>query len=853
MNLWTTALKIAAREARASALKFLFVAFGVAAGVGALTGVRGFSQAFEDTLRREARTLMAADISIRQFNPPTPEQEAAIGRYIAQGAVVTRITETVSMMDKEGSTAPPLLVSVKAVDPQAYPFYGKFELDPPARLNDALTAETIAISDDLAVRMDLAHGSIVRLGGQPFRVAGVVKSEPDRMTGSLNIGPRVLISRDGLDRTGLMQFGSRASYRLLFKSPEPRFNLNVMKADLNKIFTSARVATAREAHPAIERALERSTRFLSLVSLIALIVGALGVATSVHAHLQQRLDTIAIMKCLGARSTQIIGIYTIQTGLLAMAGGVAGVAVGAGVQMLFPVLLERYLKFEAGVGWSPAFALEGIVTGLLVTLLFTLPPLLSIRRVKPALIFRREMAEVRPPLVVRFRRQIPSILCGALILLGLGAIAGWLAESARMGWMFIGGLVTSLLVLSGVAWALLRGLRYFVRTSASRLSVPLRQGIANIYRPGNHAGAVLVSLGIGVMFTLSIYLIQKSLLAEVAGAAPPDAPNVFMINITEREQAGMRALLDAQPRVSNSPKARPRLVPLVPAKLLTINGQPLKLEGLRGWDRRFTQARQTGAIEEKPEELQIRQGRWWTANSTEAQVGLDEEAANVLKAKAGDILRYSVTGREFDARLAAVYRNISAGPTNVGDMVFNPAAVASFSKQYVGYARLPVSQVQKFQREAYAKFPTVTVVNAADVLAIVQEVVDQVSLLVRFIAAFAIAAGVIILMATVAGTRFRRMREAAVLKTLGARRRQLLGIFSAEFLIVGLVAGLMGGLLATAFSRLLMTRLLDAEFRVEWTPNLVTVALTGLLSLLAGWLASARVLPQKPLQVLRDE
>ncbi|HPT26997.1 MAG TPA: ABC transporter permease, partial [Bryobacteraceae bacterium] len=442
MTIWTTALKIASREARASALKFLFVAFGVAAGVGALTGVRGFSQAFHDTLRREARTLMAADISIRQFNPPTPGQEAAIDRYTAQGAVVTRIVETVSMMDREGSAAPPLLVSIKAVDPRAYPFYGKFELEPPAKLRDALTADTIAVSDDLAVRMDLSAGSVVRLGGQPFRVAGVVKSEPDRMTGSLNIGPRVLITRDGLDRTGLMQFGSRASYRLLFRSPEPQFNLDAMKADLNKVFTSARVATAREAHPAIERALERSTQFLSLVSLIALIVGALGVATSVHAHLQQRLDTIAIMKCLGARSSQIIGIYTIQTSLLALAGGLAGVAVGAGVQMLFPVLLERYLKFETGVAWSPAFALEGIVTGLLVTLLFTLPPLLSIRRVKPALIFRREMAEVRPPVLTRLKRQIPSILCGALILLGLGAIAGWLAESARMGWMFVGGLVT---------------------------------------------------------------------------------------------------------------------------------------------------------------------------------------------------------------------------------------------------------------------------------------------------------------------------------------------------------------------------------------------------------------------------
>lgn len=853
MKLWNTALKIASREARASALKFLFVAFGVAAGVGALTGVRGFSAAFRDTLRREARTLMAADIAVRQFNPPTAEQDAAMARYTAQGAVVTHIIETVSMMDAAASTAPPVLVSIKAVDEQQYPFYGKFELDPPAKLRDVLNEETIVVSDDLSVRMDLAAGSVVRLGGKEFRVAGIVRAEPDRMTGSLNIGPRVMITREGLDRTGLMQFGSRASHRLLFKSPEPQFNLEAMKTDLRKVFTDARVATAREAHPAIERALDRSTTFLSLVSLIALIVGALGVATSVHAHLQQRLDTIAIMKCLGARSSQIIGIYTIQTGLLALAGGLAGVGVGAVVQMLFPVLLMKYFRFEAGVHWSPAFAVEGIATGLLVTLLFTLPPLLSIRRVKPALIFRREMAEARPPLMARLKRQLPSMLCGGLILGGLGAVAGWLADSARMGWMFIGGLVVSLLILSGVAWALLKGLKWVVMKGPWRLPVPARQGIANLYRPGNHAGAVLVSLGIGVMFTLSIYLIQKSLLAEVAGAAPPNAPNVFMINITPREHDGLKALLDAQPVTSADPKAKPRLIPLISARLMTINAQPLKLEGLRGWERRFSQARQVSYLDAKPDDIQIREGAWWDAGSKEACVALEEDAAKVLKAKPGDVLRYSVTGREFDARLAAVYRIISAGPGGAGETLFNPAALESFPKQYFGLARMPAASVQKFQRDAYQKFPTVTVVNAADVISIIQEVVDQVSLLVRFIAGFAIAAGVIILMATVAGTRFRRMREAAVLKTLGARRRQLLGIFSVEFLILGLVAGLMGGLLATAFSRLLMTRLLDAEFRVEWGPNAATVVMVGALALMAGWLASVRVLGQKPLEVLRDE
>ncbi|HRJ22068.1 MAG TPA: ABC transporter permease, partial [Bryobacteraceae bacterium] len=551
MRLWLTAAKIAWREARAARLKFVFVLFGVAAGVGALTGVRGFSAAFYEALDREARTLMAADLSIRQFQTPDEKQQAVLDRYAAEGSVVTLVTETVSMMSGGGS-APPVLVSVKAIDPALYPFYGTVRLDPPGTLAAVLTDSTIAVSEDLLIRLELQPGAEVKLGNEEFTVGAVVKTEPDRMTGSLNVGPRVMITREGLERAGLMTFGSRAAQRYLLKTP-PGLDLTKAKAELRKDFPEARVATANETHPAITRALERSTTFLSLVSLIALIVGALGVATAIHAHLQQRLDTIAIMKCIGARSSQIIRIYTLETAMLGLAGGLAGIVVGAGVQWVFPMLLSRYFEFEHGMGWSSAFALEGLGVGLLVTLLFTLPPLLSIRQVRPALIFRREMAEAKPEWRERLRRQLPAVLCGLLILAGLGGVAAWLAESLRMGVTFIGGLAASLLILGLVAWILLRFLRIFVTNRSFSLPITWRQGLANLYRPGNHAGAVLVSLGIGVMFTLTIYLIQKSLLSEVAGAAPPNAPNVFIINVTERERAGLQAILDGQPGLPVDP------------------------------------------------------------------------------------------------------------------------------------------------------------------------------------------------------------------------------------------------------------------------------------------------------------
>jgi putative ABC transport system permease protein len=834
------------REAKASAGKFLFVVFGVAVGVGALAGVRGFSAGFHDALRREARTLMAGDLTIRVFADPSPQQQQALDRWLARGARMTPIVETVSMVGAEGGA--PVLVSVKAVDPAAYPYYGTVKLDPPQSLAQALDANSVVVSEDLLLRLDTQVGGTVKLGSSGFRVAGIVRLEPDRMTGSLNVGPRMMLSQAAMERSGLMTFGSRASHRFLFKLPPQGIEIAAMRDDLKKAFPEALVSDYRESHPIITRTLDHSTTFLSLVSLIALIVGALGVATAIHAHVQQRLDSIAILKCLGARSGQIIRIYTLQTAMLGLLGGLGGVAVGAVIQRLFPLLLTKFIHLETLV-WNPSFALEGLATGLLVSLLFTVPPLLGIRDVKPASIFRREMPEERRDWRLRLRRSVPSIASGLLILAGLGLIAGWLAESARMGAYFIGGLAVALLVLGGVAWLLLAGLRSLLRRSPFRLPVPIRHGLANLYRPGNHAPSILVSLGIGVMFTLSIYLVQKSLLSDIAGAAPPNAPNVFLINITEKDHEGVEKLLAAQSGL----QGKPRVQPYAMARLLAVDDQSLDRMNLQRQARRHFQPREVSWYDKAPEEIALQQGAWWSPDEKAPMVAVGENAAAVLKIKPGSTLRWTALGREFTTRVAAVYRmkQVRFGP--VSEYTFNRAAFSGLAAQYVGTVRMKASEVSRLQRDAWRQFPTVTVINAADVLAIAQEVIDQVALVVRFISAFAILAGAIILAATVAGTRMRRVRESAVLKTLGARRAHLVGIFSVEFAVLGASAGLMGGVLATLFARLLLTRLLNAEFRWEMLPNLATVILTAVLAVATGWLASLRVLSARPLEVLRDE
>jgi putative ABC transport system permease protein len=849
---WSTALKIAAREARASRAKFLFVILAVAAGVGSLTGVRGFSTSFRTMLLRDARTLMAADLSARVFALPNENQMAVLRGLEARGVQWTQVTETVTMVSS-AAVSDPILISVKAVDANLYPFYGTVKLNPPASLRTALSAENIVVSNDLLLRLKVNVGDMVHAGGQKFRIAALVDTEPDRMSGTLNVGPRVMMSREGLDRTGLIRFGSRAAQRFLFRLAPRGPTVEETRQLLNRTFPDAMVIDFRQTNPTITRGLDRATTFLSLVSLIALIVGALGVATAMHSHLQQKMDGIAIMKCLGARSSQIIRIYVAQTLALGLAGGLTGVALGMAVQRVFPSLIARYFQMHIGVTWDWAAAAQGLIAGLLTTLLFTLPPLLSIRRVHPGLVLRREMSESKLAWSQRLRDARPSLFAAGLILCGLGATAAWLSggtsrDAMRLGVYFIGGIVASLLALAAVAWALLRSLKALLRIPGSaRLPANLRHGVANLYRPGNQAQWVLVALGVGVMFSLTIYLVQHSMLADIARSAPPGMPNVFLIGITEAQKEPVRQMLRSQPGVEGTPE----IVPNVSVRLVLVNGTPVELLGFHGWGRRFLQTRSASWSASKPEHTEIVQGAWW--NEQTSQVSVAEEAAKILGVQPGSRLQFSAFGRNMDVQVASIHRTeaIRVGANN--EFIFDPATLAGLPAIFYGGVRVKPAAVPALQRVAYQNFPTVSVINAADVLQIVQDVVDQIALVIRFISLFTILAGVIILAASVAGTRFRRIREVVILKTLGATRRRVASIFSVEFLILGLVAGLMGSLLATGFSSLLLKRFFEGQFRFEPLPNVLAVALTALIANAAGWLASFRILGRKPLEVLREE
>lgn len=351
------------------------------------------------------------------------------------------------------------------------------------------------------------------------------------------------------------------------------------------------------------------------------------------------------------------------------------------------------------------------------------------------------------------------------------------------------------------------------------------------------------------MFTVTVYLLQYSLLEEVRLAAPPDTPNLFLINITEPERDGITRLLSAEQGILD----RQALSPSVSAQIATIDGTPLEKIPLEAGARRFlnTQFVLTWA-EKMPPATLIIEGSWWPGKPPEPLVSVQEFAAQALGLKVGSVIEWTALEGNVRARVANIRRTdaVRVGANN--QFILSPGTLDNFSAFYYGALRVKPERIGAIQARIFEQFPTVTVINAADVLEIVQGVMDRVSLAVRFVAGFAIFGGLVVLASSIAGTRYRRMREVAILRTVGATRATLIRMFCAEFAVIGSAAGLIGGALAAIASAILIGQLLDTPYKFSWTPILVAAPITALMTVLTGWVASYGILDRKPLDILRQ-
>lgn len=902
---WATAWRVAWREMRASKAKFAFVLLSVAIGVAALTGVRGFSQAFQKALLGDARSLMAGDLSARVFHLASPNETHQLDEL--KGVQRTVVTETVSMAEVEGDPVP-LLVSLKAVDPAAYPFYGSVVLRPAQNFRSALNDNTVLVDDNLLVRLSTHVGARLKLGDRWFTIAAEIAQEPDRMSAGVGLGPRVMMTRSAMTAAGLLAPGSRATERYLFKLA-PGTDIAQVRAQIEKILPDAFITDFRELNPNLTEGLDHATGLLSLICLVALVLGAIGVGMAMRAHLQQRIESLAIMKSLGATSADILRIYLLQTLFLGFVGGLIGIALGLGVQYAFPSLLGSLLPLHPALSVAARPMAAALGVGLLTTLLFCLPPLLDVRHIRPIAVLRRTVEEPAPVSWSSATRAgvVQRALWGATVLAGLALLAvtaflrvhhhhikwalyalaadavcffaamfyGWwgpkfrarklqwasivvivaglagiataLSDSWLIGRWFAAALCAALLVILALSWATLRGLRAFLARTRLHLPSAVRHGLANLYRPGNQSAAVLAALGTGIMLILAVFLMQSAVVRKMNTDVPKSTPNIFLVDIAPDEIAGVTQLLAQQPGV----QGKLETIPSVASRMVSIDGTSIENLKVKNFPKRMLRSVSLTWASGIPSGTKVTEGKWWTAKD-DTGLAIVDRIATRLHLHVGSKIVFQVGDRSIPTTLTAIYKVDGDHAFSRSEFIVAPPLLAGVPATWYGAIHFAPSGIASMERALFAKYPTITVVSLADIIQTIQQVVGHITLVIRFLAGFSILAGLIILASSIASTRFRRIREVVVLKTLGGTRARIAQIFTIEFAVLGLLAGLVGAVFANLLTRVLLHRM-QVAFHFSLAGAVAAVIATAALAIITGWAASFRILGQKPLEVLREE
>jgi putative ABC transport system permease protein len=623
-----------------------------------------------------------------------------------------------------------------------------------------------------------------------------------------------------------------------------------IRSQLEAALPDAQVMDYREGNPALTRGLDNATSILSLICLVAMVLGAIGVAMAMHAHLEQRMDMLAILKAIGANSADLLRIFLLQTLGLGLAGGLLGVAAGIAVMAALPAAFGKLLPVHVLLQFPWRSALAGLGTGLLTTLLFCLPPLLDVRAVRPVLVLRRLVEQGAPGFpgwIARWWARRLQVVIAVAVIAGLAGIAWALSDSPKVGAWFAVLFTVTLVVLLILAGITLVSLRFLLNRTRLHLPSSLRQGLSNLYRPGNQSTAVLAALGTGVMLILAVYLMQKDLLLDLRLTASPKLPNVFLVDMQSEEVDGVKAFFSHQLGVSQQLS----LIPVVIGRFVSINGQPVEQMKGRHYPARMLESAELTWADTPPEGDKVTAGTWWKGASA-AQIAIADTVAQRLHVGVGSTVELDTGGTTRTLTVSAIFR---ADGQNLGarvPFVLPSGLISDQPSTWYGGVHIDPKQVPAMERAFFAAYPTVTVINVADVLERVEDVVDQITFVIRLLAGFSILAGLTILASSIASTRFRRMQEAVVLKTLGATRMRIVRTFSVEFSVLGLLAGGVGVVFANLLTRILLHRL-DISFQIAWGATATALVGTAVLAATTGWVASYRILGLRPLQVLREE
>src|SRR5215510_10233817 len=835
-------INLAWREMRASWRRLLFFFICIAIGVGSIVALRSLVQNVKAALGHEARSLLTADVQASSGSPWNAEIRATLERYYKSPLVEahTETIETATMLSAvEDKNAPPKMVELKAVQPQ-FPLYGEIVMAGGAKYShDLVKGRGALVKQSLMTALDLKIGDLVKIGDLDFTVRGVIESEPGAAMTALSFGPRVIVDYDDAVASGVNQWGSRARYRALLEG---------LQRDLRRQPHVA-VRSYRYSQDRMSESLTQVEDYLSLVGLIILVLGGIGVSSVTRVFVQQKMKTIAILKCLGGKNVRVLGAYLAQILTLGLLGSLMGLLVAKAVTAVLPKLFADAIPFNVEFGLTWQAALQGLGVGTLISLLFSLTPLLEIRRIKPILVLRSLTTEPRARRA--FRNLDWMKLASSLILvLGLVGLASWQAGSLEVGGIFLGALAAMTLVLNVMAAALMKFVRGFRRLP----SFSVRQGVNSLYRPGNQTRIILMAVGLGVFFVVAVRSLQLNLRQEFAIDMNALRADMYLIEIQPDQRGGVGEV------VAEYTGSKPQLVPTISARLAGISNTQANLDNVKPNENRGLMGREyIMTYRNRVEDFEkVMEGEFWDSPlppDAEPEVSIEELLHNELGLNVGDTMTFNVQGRQITARVANVrrvdWRNARTGFL----VVFRPGPIDRAPAKYIAAIKGPADSGARarLQRDLIGKYPNVSVVDVRDVIELARGIVQNISLAVSFVGGFVFLSGLLILIGSIAMTKFHRLYESAILKTLGAKKKLIVATLLVEYGVLGLLAGAIGSSAAIALTWAVSKHALKIDWHFIPSVNLLGVVVAAALVMAVGALSSWDVMVKKPLGILRAE
>jgi putative ABC transport system permease protein len=807
----------------------------IAFGVAALVAIDSFAANVTQSVREQSRSLLGGDLSLTSRGPLPPAAHALVDSLRSEGAHEARVTSFASMaVDRR--TGQTRLVQVRAITPN-FPLYGAVLTDPSSAWVTLRARESAVVDPALLVALDGHVGDTLALGYGRFVIAGTLRTVPGDAAIAAAIGPRVFIPEADLALTQLLTFGSRAEYKTVLginASPSLEARLR------NRLDTMhVRVQAATDTDTGLTDAIKRLRNFLGVVALVSLLLGGIGVASGVRAFVRRKVETVAVLRCLGATSRQILLIYVGQAAAMGLVGAAAGALLGVGLQFGLPLAIRDFLPIDVDPHLVPGAIGFGLALGLWVALWFALRPLLALGAISPLAALRREFGAEK---LREGRAIIPALILAGTVL-GLSVAR---APRPRLGVGIAAGIGVVLLAL----WAGAVALSWIARrVTRSGWPYVIRQGVANLYRPANQTRAVVLSLGFGAFLIATLYLVQSNVLRELNVATDASRGNVLFFDVQSDQAMGLDSLVG---------RGIVETAPLVTMRVASINGVPVselqhEKRGAAWTLRREYRStyRDTLVASER-----IVAGHWFSKDppGDTAELSLEADVAREMGVKIGSRITWDVQGVPIPTRLTSLREVDWARFEPNFFAVFPNGVLERAPHQVVVLANVPnAAALSRLQRAVVDRYPNISSVDLTLVRDTIGRIVQKVALAIRFLALFSLALALPVLFSSASTSRRDRVREGVLLKTLGASRAQIRAIMLAEYAALGLVGALTGVVLSFAGAWALLKFAFESSFTPAIIPALGIALLCALLAIVIGLLGSRDVFAETPISALRAE